>query len=169
MNEWLIPVKKINEPLTVKVNGKMIKSNDFKTNNDFISKEDRVYCSAYLNLLGLVGLGLTQKLFDEISLFKQFEESNPVNGWIEKDLILPLTRWNLTSSTKTETFEEISVYASEVYQRFSILFKNLAYSGPVLIVILITMTLLIINQFVKEKTTDVKEESIKKNRFKKAD
>ena len=63
----------------------------------------------------------------------------------------------------------ISSYAYEVYQRFSVLFKNLAHSGPVLVVILISMTLLILNQFVKERTGHEKEETMKIIPTKKAD
>ena len=169
------PLPTIERPI-VRINGHLIMSENsvdtkpLEKDDTVSAKATKMYSPPVFSLLMLSSLGMAQQIFDEISLFKQNEESIPVNGWFGKELHESMYHWNLTSiSGKTETLNKISSYAYEVYQRFSVLFKNLAHSGPVLVVILISMTLLILNQFVKERTGHEKEETMKIIPTKKAD
>lgn len=184
------PLPTIERPI-VRINGHLIMSENsidtkpLEKDDKVSTKTTKMYSSPVFSLLMLSSFGMAQQIFEEISLFKQNEESIPVNGWFKVEPYTPIQatpdffkhfipesmyQWNLTSiSSKTETLNKLSSYAYEVYQRFSVLFKNLAHSGPVLVVILISMTLLILNQFVKERTGHEKEETMKIIPTKKAD
>ena len=180
----LTPISSLPTPKRpiIRVNGKVLTEQPLEKEEVITFKHEKMYSSSFLMLSSI---GLAQKLFEEISLFKQNEDSIPVNGWFEKEPYVPIQttpdffkhlipesmyQWNLTSiSSQTETFKELSIYFQELYQRFSVLFQNLAHSGPVLVVVWISMTLLVLNQFVKEKTTQEKEEIFKKMSKQKAD
>lgn len=174
MNEWSTPVTSLAQPLVIKVNGKPISQPIIEKKTTSSQAKSQPLPMIVL----LTALTTANKLIQEMSLFKQSEEAVAVSGWLSKEPYIPLNpapdfsrhfipksmyEWPLTTmALKDSVFERLTLWGQEIYSQFSNNLTNMSHSGPVLIVIFISMVLLLINRLVKDKTVEThKNESPK--------
>lgn len=169
MNEWSTPVTSLAQPLVVKVNGKPISKPMMEEETSSLHAKSQPLPTFVL----LTALTTTHKLIQEMSLFKQSEEAVAVIGWLAKEPYVPLKpapdfsrhfvpksmyEWPLTTmALKDSVFERLTLWGQEIYSQFSNNLTNISHSGPVLIVIMISMVLLLINRLVKVKTLETNQ------------
>lgn len=169
MNEWSTPVTSLAQPLVIKVNGKPISKPMIEEETSSLQAKSQPLPMFVL----LTALTTAHKLIQEMSLFKQSEEAVAVSGWLAKEPYIPLNpapdfsrhfvpksmyEWPLTTmALKDSVFERLTLWGQEIYSQFSNNLTNISHSGPVLIVIMISMVLLLINRLVKVKTLETNQ------------
>ena len=177
MNDWLTPVTPLSTTCVVKVNGKPLTLPSQAKPK--LMPTESVYSQTLPVSLLVTSIAAIRRLFEEVSLFKQSEESIAVSGWVKEPYVpikpmpdfnkhfIPesMYQWTLTGlPLKEDVFNRLTGWFAMIQQQYATMLSNLTHSAPVLLVILLTMTLFLINKWVKAKpmpTETTEKEAVK--------